>query len=143
MSEGLDYVLGVLAERGLSVHVSSEGKPSLRGPGEEVTPALRAALDAYRDDILARFPRDPEPSPQPEPAPEPPAIARLSRPQGRQWLWRFGQTHTETPDDLWLWGHPERHAAGAWWFRLPGGPWQAIPGRNRDFLLTLTSEAAT
>jgi hypothetical protein len=51
----LQNVLDVLAERGLSVHVDEGGTPHLCGRSEEVTPALREALAAYRDEIVRRF----------------------------------------------------------------------------------------
>jgi hypothetical protein len=56
------------------------------------------------------------------PAPPPPA---------REWLWRYGHTYTETSEDGWLWGHADRHPVGAWWWRVPGGPWVSIEGRGR------------
>ena len=118
MSDGLTRILGVVEERGLSIHVSPEGKPFLRGPREEVTAALKDALDAYRDEILASFARDPPAPPQPE----------VYRP--REWRWRFGQGYTETPADEWIWQHEDRHPVGAWWFRRQGETtWQTVPGR--------------
>jgi hypothetical protein len=53
----LEYVLGVLAERGLSVRVDETMTPRLCGPRarEEMTDALKEALEAYREEIIARF----------------------------------------------------------------------------------------
>lgn len=48
---------------------------------------------------------------------------------GREWLWRYGQTYRESPDDF-TWGYPDRHPAGAWWWRVVGeAQWRPISGR--------------
>jgi hypothetical protein len=100
---GLDQVLEMLTERGLSLFLTPDGRPHVRGPVEEVTPAVKEALAAYRQDI----------------------IDRLKPPPRRQWLWKYGHRFTEPePRDLgW-------HPAGAWWWRMEGeAEWQSVPGR--------------
>ena len=48
---------------------------------------------------------------------------------GREWLWRYGQTYRESPDDF-TWGYADRHPAGAWWWRVVGeAEWRPIAGR--------------
>lgn len=69
---GADYLLQVLAERGLSVAVGGDGTPRLRGPASEVTPALREMLALWRDELIERFR-----GPPPPPPPAPPAVPRL------------------------------------------------------------------
>lgn len=65
-----DELIGILAERGLSVVISPSGSSSLRGESARVTLALRAALRWHREALIERF--------RPEPA----------RP--REWLFPLG-----------------------------------------------------
>lgn len=51
----LQGILDILTERGLSLRVEADGKPHLRGPKCEITPALLDALSAHRDEIVAHF----------------------------------------------------------------------------------------
>lgn len=53
----LESVLKILDERGLSIVVRHDGQPFVHGKPSEVTDAIREALAAYRDEIIARFPR--------------------------------------------------------------------------------------
>ncbi len=52
MPGGLAAVLAVVEQRGLSLRLDG-GKPVLRGPKEEATPALLEALAAYREEVVA------------------------------------------------------------------------------------------
>jgi len=51
----LEHVLDILAERGLRINVGPDEKPSIVGPRDEVTDALREALAEYRQEIILRF----------------------------------------------------------------------------------------
>jgi hypothetical protein len=62
---GLDYLLEVLAARGLALRVSHDGVPSLRGDRSQITDALRGMLAAWRGEILAIFPREAPPTARP------------------------------------------------------------------------------
>ena len=105
-------IVALAAERGLRLEVGHDGAPRLRGPREEVTPALVAVLRLYREEIVEAL------------RPAPP----------REWLWRFGQTYVETPDDP-RFGREDSHPAGAWWWRRKGERlWSPVPGRNPDGL---------
>ena len=40
--------------------------------------------------------------------------------KAREWRWQYDQRYTETPSDEWLWGHADRHPAGATHWRYVG-----------------------
>ena len=122
MSQSLDYLLSVLAERGLCAALDADGRPYLSGPACEVTAALRGLLSACREELVGRL-RETAAPPQAEPA----------APAGpREWLWRDGHRYTEAPDDA-RFLCPEHHPGGAWWFRRAGEPaWRPVPGRGAD-----------
>jgi hypothetical protein len=53
--------------------------------------------------------------------------------QTRQWRWATGHTYMDGPADAWLWGHNDRHPAGAWWWRYADcDEWLAVPGTPAD-----------
>jgi hypothetical protein len=106
-----------LASRGLQV-TTRDGKPVLRGPSVEVTPALLRVLARRKDEVLALAPIV---VPRPEDIPRKPP---------REWLWRSGLRYTEHPLDH-TFGRVGCHPAGAWWWRHEGEPgWRVVPGRG-------------
>jgi hypothetical protein len=132
----LPDVLRVLEERGLIAYLAPDGTPRLRGPAGEVTPAVREALEAYREEIVQRLREAPPPGPTRPPAPaEPPPIVvpaaeDIPRKPPREWLWRAGLRYTEHPLDH-TFGRVGCHPAGAWWWRYEGEPgWRVVPGRG-------------
>jgi hypothetical protein len=116
-----------LASRGLQV-TTRDGKPVLRGPSVEVTPALLRVLARRKDEVLALAGVAPEPPPAPIVVPRPEDIPRKPP---REWLWRSGLRYTEHPLDH-TFGRVGCHPAGAWWWRHEGEPgWRVVPGRRR------------
>lgn len=109
-------IVGLAAERGLRIEVDYLGNPRLRGPREEVTPALLTVLKLYREDLVEALPR--------EPAPVGP----------REWLWRTGYVEAERPGSP-TWGKSDAHKDTAFWWRKQGQcGWQPVPGRNPEGL---------
>lgn len=114
MNEGLDRLLDSLRERGLALAVGHDGTPRLSGPRAEITEQLLAWLGRHRAEI----------------------VERLRPPPAREWLWpcrAMKPTHLyrETPADEFLWGQPDRHPCGAWWWRWAGeAGWRLVPGRE-------------
>jgi hypothetical protein len=99
---GLDRILEMLTERGLTLFLAPDGRPHVRGPAAEVTPAVKEALAAYREEIIARL----------KPPPPPPC---------REYLWRFGYREKLPPDF--------NVPVGAWWWRMEGEfQWKPVPG---------------
>lgn len=90
---GLDYLLVVLKERGLSIEFLA-GTPRLSGRKEEATDALRAMLALYRDEIIERL-RPPETTVLPLPAIE----SKPPMPPLREWQWPNGFICRETDID--------------------------------------------
>jgi hypothetical protein len=100
-----EEILGVLAERGLSVVCGPDGVPRLRGRRDRVTPTLLAVLRWHRAALAARFagtaatsaPTESEsrPEPQPEATPETPEAA----PRPRQWRWPGNLIMPDFPPD--------------------------------------------
>lgn len=72
MTTAVDRLLAQMHARGLSVVPGSEpGQLILRGPKEEQTPAVMAALKAFKPQLLELFgrPREVKPA-DPDPEPE-------------------------------------------------------------------------
>ncbi len=101
-------LLAELARRGLTVALK-DGTPILRGPAGEATPTLLRALRWHRDAIRERLLAD----------------------GPREWLWRDGHRYREHEGnwkDEYLLEQPDRHPAGAWWWRRVGAQaWQPTP----------------
>jgi hypothetical protein len=117
-----DELLEEVADRGLTLKRRG-GAVVLVGPTSEQTDALKKALRLpnHKEAILKRFGVKPAP-----PGPRP-----------REWLWRFGQRDTESPDDA-TFGRPDCHPAGAWWWRYEGeAAWRLVPARAGDLLAHL------
>jgi hypothetical protein len=117
-------IMRELASRGLKV-AATDGKPVLRGPSVEVTPALLRVLARRKDEVLALAGVAPGP-----PAIVVPAAEDIPRKPPREWLWRFGARYTEGPLNR-CYGRAGCHPAGAWWWRYEGEPgWRVVPGRG-------------
>jgi hypothetical protein len=128
MTEGVltaAQIMGELASRGLAVCRGRDGRPVLRGPAAEVTPALRRVLARRKDEVLRLAGVAPEPPPIVVPA-----LDDIPRKPPREWLWRFGARYTEGPLNR-CYGRAGCHPAGAWWWRYQGEPaWRVVPGRG-------------
>jgi hypothetical protein len=107
-----DELFACVAELGLTVHVSPDGKTSLRGDRTAAIPELLRvlALPCHKAEVLRRAGWKPPPPP-------------------RTWYWPRGHTYTEVPGDANC-GNPSWHPAGAWWFRFAGETeLRVVPGR--------------
>lgn len=112
----LEALLKAVDGRGLVLRLDEDGQPRVSGPRDQLTPALLAALKAFRREIIERLGGKPAPAP----APPPP----------REWLWKGGCRYTEQPDDA-GYSQPAWHPVGAWWWRRRGeSAWQLVPGRE-------------
>lgn len=98
-----DQVLAVLKGRGLEVVIRPDGAPALKGPPDQVTPALRDVLRWHRAELVARF----------APFPEQPVIT---------YQWRTGLVEAHRLP-------PHQAPTGAWWYRLEGEDcWRGVRG---------------
>lgn len=122
-SELVEFAAGM----GWRIQARADGTAALKADRTDplaVSLAKMLSREPYRSGVLAEAQRRWREL-HPEPV-KPKAVG------GREWRWRHGQTYQETPDDEWLWGHPERHPAGAWWVREDGGEWRRVPGRGEE-----------
>jgi hypothetical protein len=114
-----DELLLCVAELGLTVHVSPDGKTSLRGDRTAAIPELLRvlALPCHKPEVMRRAGWRPQ-------AP------------ARTWYWPRGHTYREVPGDA-TFGQPDWHPTGAWWFRFDGDPrLRAVPGRPGAWAIT-------
>lgn len=101
------YLVEVLKRRGLSVGLDPAGRPVLRGPTEEKTPAILSMLSAYRAELIERLGLE------------------LSTAKLREWLWRDGHRYTEDAE-----APKADHPVGATWWRYVGeSGWRLIEER--------------
>jgi hypothetical protein len=118
---GLEYLVEVLAERGLRVEVTPAGEAKLRGPASEVTPALKDMLAQWRDQLVERF--------KPAGPPPPPDILTWRLGEDREWTRMVNDKKVPCVARGWKYAHEGRDAPWrelselppSWGFKLPEG----------------------
>lgn len=106
-------VLARLAELEIKVDVRADGVPVLRGPKEELTPAVRRVVEHHRAAIIATLPKVKLYQPD---APPPARVVEVLFSTGHKSIHHF-------PEQGW--------PVGAWWWRYQDETeWRGIEGTN-------------
>lgn len=127
--------------QGWAVSVREDGAAALRAPGGKSDPlvlglARMLAREPYRTNVLKEAALRWRTAPAPGHVPQPSPVSPTGLPPLREWLWRFGQRHAESPGDdtppfAARCGDPDHHPAGALWWRHQGEKeWKPVPGRE-------------
>jgi len=115
----LAAILEAVKDRGLKLLLRPDGTPYLRGDKAQATPLMLEVLKLHRAEVVSYLQQQGSSS-----------VAEPSAAPGktcREWAWRDGRRHCETPGDEHF-GNRDWHPEGAWWWRIQEtSEWHLVP----------------